>query len=101
MSFLPHQTKTPLSKTKTDPPEIISIRHLWAAYGHDMVLEDINLSVKELDFIGIIGPNGGGKTTLLKVLLGLHKPAKGEIKVLGKSIEQGPKIYWLCSPICQ
>jgi zinc transport system ATP-binding protein len=91
MNVLPQQTKMPLSKTKTDPPEIISIRHLWAAYGNDMVLEDINLSVKELDFIGIIGPNGGGKTTLLKVLLGLHKPSKGAIQVLGKSIEQGRK----------
>jgi zinc transport system ATP-binding protein len=91
MNVLPHQTEMPLSQKETNPPEIISIRHLWAGYGNDMVLEDINLSVKELDFIGIIGPNGGGKTTLLKVLLGLHKPTQGEIQLLGKSIEQGRK----------
>ncbi len=44
--------------------EVISIRHLWAAYNGEPVLEDFNLSVKELDFIGLIGPNGSGKTTL-------------------------------------
>jgi zinc transport system ATP-binding protein len=53
------------------------------------VLEDINLSVKETDFIGLIGPNGGGKTTLLKVLLGLLPPMRGEVRILGKSIKEG------------
>jgi zinc transport system ATP-binding protein len=69
MNILPQPDPVPLSLQEIDPLEIISIRHLWAGYGNEMVLEDINLSVKELDFIGIIGPNGGGKTTLLKVLL--------------------------------
>jgi len=82
MNIVPQQTESSLSERETDPPEIISVRHLWAGYDHEMVLEDINLSVKELDFVGIIGPNGGGKTTLLKVLLGLHQPAQGEIQIL-------------------
>jgi zinc transport system ATP-binding protein len=69
--------------------EVIAVRHLWASYGNEPVLEDINLSVRELDFIGLIGPNGGGKTTLLKVLLGLLPPTRGELQVLGKSIEEG------------
>jgi zinc transport system ATP-binding protein len=43
------------------------------------VLRDVNLKVYENDFIGVIGPNGGGKTTLLKVVLGLLKPVKGKI----------------------
>ena len=43
------------------------------------MLRDVNLSIREHDFIGIIGPNGGGKTTLLKVILGLLKPFSGEI----------------------
>ena len=71
--------------------EVISVRHLWAGYEGENILEDINLSVRELDFVGIIGPNGGGKTTLIKVLLGLIEPQQGAVKVFGKSVEKGRK----------
>jgi len=69
--------------------EVISVRHLWAGYNGEPVLEDVTLSVKELDFIGLIGPNGGGKTTLLKVLLGLLPPSQGEVRVCGRHVEEG------------
>ena len=69
--------------------EVIAIRHLWAGYEHEQVLEDVNLSVRELDFIGLIGPNGGGKTTLIKVLLGLLPPMRGEVEVMGRSPREG------------
>lgn len=69
--------------------EVISVKHLWAGYDGEPVLEDINLSVRELDFIGLIGPNGGGKTTLLKVLLGLLPPMRGEVHIVGKSAKEG------------
>ncbi|MEG3436236.1 metal ABC transporter ATP-binding protein [Pannus brasiliensis CCIBt3594] len=65
--------------------EIIAIRDLWAGYDRETILEDINLAVRELDFVGIIGPNGGGKTTLLKVLLGLLEPSRGDVRIFGKS----------------
>jgi len=71
------------------PAEVIRIQHLWARYTHENVLEEINLSVKEHDFIGLIGPNGGGKTTLLKVLLGLLPPSQGEISIFGKRVKEG------------
>jgi zinc transport system ATP-binding protein len=71
--------------------EMISIRNLWAGYEQEFILEDINLSIRERDFMGIIGPNGGGKTTLIKVLLGLIPPQKGEISILGKTVKQGRK----------
>jgi len=75
---------------KTDTPrEVISVQHLWASYDGEPVLEDINLSVEKLDFIGLIGPNGGGKTTLLKILLGLHAPTRGEVQIMGKSVKEG------------
>ncbi|MFP4588631.1 MAG: metal ABC transporter ATP-binding protein [Candidatus Acetothermia bacterium] len=48
------------------------------------VLEDVNLTVAGDDFVGIIGPNGGGKTTLLKTVLGLIEPFEGQVKVFGK-----------------
>jgi len=76
------------STTET-PREVISVQHVWASYDHEPVLEDINLSVGELDFIGLIGPNGGGKTTLLKVLLGLLSPTRGEVRVMGQSVKAG------------
>ncbi len=59
---------------------IIEIRNLDAGYQGNQVLSSVSLSIMEHDFIGIIGPNGGGKTTLLKVLMGLMKPLKGTIK---------------------
>ncbi len=76
-------------ETTERPREVISVRHLWAGYDGEPILEDINLSVRELDFIGLIGPNGGGKTTLLKVLLGLIPPMRGEVRIVGKSVEEG------------
>ncbi len=66
----------------------IEIRDLTAGYRTGQpVLKNINLTVMRNDFIAIIGPNGGGKTTLLKVILGLIKPWSGEITVEGYPIE--------------
>lgn len=58
---------------------IIEIKNLNAGYDGRTVLRDVNLTVYDRDFLGIIGPNGGGKTTLIKCILGLLKPTAGEI----------------------
>ena len=58
---------------------IIQISDLCAAYEEKTVLSHVELTVFERDFLGIIGPNGGGKTTLIKSILGLHQPLKGKI----------------------
>lgn len=58
---------------------IIEIKNLSAGYDGRTVLHDVNLHIYERDFLGIIGPNGGGKTTLIKCILGLLKPTGGEI----------------------
>lgn len=63
---------------------IIRIEALDFAYNGQTVLSDVNLEVREGDFIAMIGPNGGGKTTLLKLMLGLLKPRRGRIRVMGK-----------------
>jgi zinc transport system ATP-binding protein len=63
---------------------VIDIKNVSFAYDRQMILEDINLSVEEKDFLAIIGPNGGGKSTLLKLILGINTLKKGSISVLGK-----------------
>ena len=59
---------------------LIQITDLSASYDNKTVLSHINLTVYEQDFLGVIGPNGGGKTTLVKSILGLHRPDKGQIR---------------------
>lgn len=58
---------------------LIEIKNLSAGYDSRTVLRNVNLTVYDRDFLGIIGPNGGGKTTLIKCILGLLKPTTGEI----------------------
>ena len=65
--------------------DLVDVRDLWVTLGGRVVLEGINLSIRAEDFLGIIGPNGGGKTTLLKAILGLIQPTQGTITVLGGS----------------
>ncbi|MCF6356792.1 MAG: ABC transporter ATP-binding protein [Draconibacterium sp.] len=59
---------------------LIKIEDLTVGYNKIPVLNNVNLDIFENDFIGVIGPNGGGKTTLLKAILGLLKPFNGVIK---------------------
>lgn len=58
---------------------IILLEHIWVNYGKKNVLQDVSLDVQEGDFLGVIGPNGGGKTTLMKVMLSLLQPQKGTV----------------------
>ncbi len=69
---------------------IIKIEHLSAGYEGKEVLHDINLTVLSDDYLGIIGPNGGGKTTLMRIILGLLKPTEGTIRFLkdGKEVKE-------------
>ena len=63
---------------------IIEIKNLSYSYQNDLVLENINLNIQKNDFLAIIGPNGGGKSTLLKLLLGIIKIKSENIKIYGK-----------------
>lgn len=70
-------------------PIVVDFKNVNFSYNSTPVLENINLTIRDRDFLGIIGPNGGGKTTLLKLMLGLIMPTNGEIQVFGKSAREG------------
>ena len=65
------------------PRAVIELRDVWVELDGRLVLEGITFSVEEGTFLGVIGPNGAGKTTLMKVILGLARPSRGEVLVLG------------------
>lgn len=58
-------------------------------FGRRVLLEDLNLEIRQGEFITLLGPNGAGKSTLLKLLLGLLKPSEGIVRVLGKAPRRG------------
>lgn len=66
----------------------IRIKELSFGYTRQPILENVNLNVSSKEFASIVGPNGGGKTTLLKLILGLLQPARGHIQVLGGTPEK-------------
>lgn len=67
---------------------VIDIQNVSFSYNHSEVLEDISFTIEEEEFFGIIGPNAGGKSTLLKLILGLYKPNSGTLKVFGNDPEK-------------
>jgi zinc transport system ATP-binding protein len=71
---------------------VIDINNVSFSYGGPPALEHIDLSVGKNEFLGVVGPNGGGKSTLLKLILGLLKPDTGKITVLGKKPEKGREL---------
>lgn len=72
--------------------EIVKLKEVEVCFNNTPILKNISFSIYKNDFIAIIGPNGGGKTTLLKVILGLIKPKKGEVKIFGKTPQKGRKL---------
>jgi zinc transport system ATP-binding protein len=62
---------------------VIELQHLNFSYSHADVLRNVSFQVQAGEFIGIIGPNGGGKTTLLKLLMGFLRPSSGKLEVFG------------------
>lgn len=65
---------------------IITMNNIRFSYEDKLILDDINFEILKGKFMGLIGPNGGGKTTLIKLMLGLLKPDQGDIKLFDKPI---------------
>lgn len=78
------------------PSAVIEIKDLSFSYAGLPVLDRISLAVPERDFATVIGPNGGGKTTLLKIILGLLVPNEGTVRVFGRSPREArPRVSYM------
>jgi zinc transport system ATP-binding protein len=65
----------------------VSFENVSFSYGGSDVLENISLSIAEDEIVSVVGPNGGGKTTMLRLILGLEKPKVGLVRIFGRSPE--------------
>ncbi len=65
---------------------VVSLKNVYFSYGDKVVLNNIHLNIHKGSFLGLVGPNGGGKTTLIQLILGLLTPTKGDISILGQPI---------------
>jgi zinc transport system ATP-binding protein len=72
---------------------LIQLDNVNFAYRGEPALDRISLEIQRGDYVGIIGPNGGGKTTLLRVMLGLARPGSGEVRLFGQPV-QSFKEWW-------
>ena len=72
----------------THSENIIELKAVSFSYGEDFAVKDISIAIHKGDYVGIIGPNGGGKSTLLKLILGILEPKKGEVLLFGTDIKK-------------
>jgi NitT/TauT family transport system ATP-binding protein len=70
----------------------VTVKHLWKEFGDQVVLENVNLQIDDHEFVTIVGASGCGKTTFLKMLLGVEHPSRGQFLIDGRSLptEPGP-----------
>jgi zinc transport system ATP-binding protein len=77
-----------MDQPSTLNPFVIEVNHVSFAFRSSPVLSDINLSIAQGEFIGIFGPNGGGKTTFLKLIMGFLTPDRGTIRIFQQPPEK-------------
>lgn len=70
-------------------PELMRVSHLEMVRNGKRVLDNINFSVRRGDFFAVTGPNGGGKTTLMRIILGLLEPTSGKVEIIQKGLRTG------------
>ncbi len=81
-----------MASVSSPSPPIVKLKNVDFSYNGQAVLQNVSLTIHQDDFIGVIGPNGGGKSTLLKLILGLLKPIRGRVKVMGETHNKKPPV---------
>ena len=71
---------------------VIELEKVSFAYNGRQVLTQVDLKVAARDFAAVVGPNGGGKTTLLRIILGLLKPQSGQVRIMGQPPERRRRV---------
>lgn len=79
----------PHEKTKI----AIELKDVGFSYANNPVLEHVSFQILDGDYVGIIGPNGGGKTTVLSIILGLLQPQSGTVRIFGHTLEEAKEHY--------
>jgi phospholipid/cholesterol/gamma-HCH transport system ATP-binding protein len=92
--------------SERDTGNVIQIEKLWTCFGDNVVHQDLDLVIGQGDIVSLVGGSGSGKTTLLREMLGLQKPIKGKISVLGADIgnatnEEKKQLYNRCGILFQ
>src|SRR5512147_1036774 len=67
---------------------LIAVENVSFRYGETAILQDVSFGIVSGDFLALTGPNGSGKTTLIRIILGLLKPSRGTVSLLGQEIDQ-------------
>lgn len=86
--------------------DIIRIEKLWTQFGSHVVHQDLDLTIRQGDIVSLVGGSGSGKTTLLRQMLGLQKPSRGKVSVLGVDMAQASagakkQLYSRCGVLFQ
>lgn len=89
MTILPFDKKI-LEEKRAKAMPLIKAKNLWKKYGDNVVLERMNVSVNAGEFITMVGTSGCGKSTFLKMLLGMESPSSGELLLEGNPIPDEP-----------
>jgi zinc transport system ATP-binding protein len=71
---------------------VVEVKDVDFSYGSDQILQCVNLELAAGEFLGVIGPNGGGKTTLLKLIAGLLTPASGQVRIFGQPVARSGRL---------
>lgn len=79
-----------IRKDSPESKKLINLMHIAKSYGDNVILDDLNLYIRENEFITLLGPSGCGKTTTLRIIGGFETPDKGQVLFDGKDITALP-----------